>query len=423
MKHFQFKLFLLFALLLGVLSGLSSVFGQAEYVFTQIVLASIALAILFQCFYIINTTNRQLEKFLFAIKYQDYSLVFPTQGKGSFQGLQNGLNHTLSELKKLKEEETTSNSWMAYLIERMPIGVLVLEGGEKVTYINSIASDFIGGTSLNADLKHFATKLNYETSSTFRLDDGKELQLYKVGSKGNSNYDLIFIQSMDEVKGSIEMDAWLKLIRVLTHEIMNSITSISSLANTIHEDIKANGLSKDLEAAAASIAKRSQHLIQFTESYREVSHIRAANKNWFLISEMLHEMEFFLKNDLKGIDIKIDIREEQRINADREQIEQVFINLFLNAKEALKQTENPKISIQINQKNNSSLVHFEDNGKGIPTQEQNQIFIPFYTTRKAGKGIGLSLCRQLMRNNNSSVSLLSSEPERTIFELRFKVSS
>ncbi len=261
----------------------------------------------------------------------------------------------------------------------------------------------------------------YEQTQRVLLENDKEAELYKVGFQQKEKLDIVFIQPLDELKGPIEMEAWMKLIRVLTHEIMNSITSISSLASTLHENIHAEDSSSDMALAAKSIEKRSQSLIQFTESYRKVSSIKAAQKSWFSLDEAVRKQVLFLKNELDAISVEIETVNEQKVFADEQQFEQVIINLFLNAKTALNKTKQAKIKIKIWQEKTTCFLRFTDNGVGIPNKDQNHIFVPFYTTRNEGKGIGLSLCRQFMHNNNGSISLKESTAGKTVFLLRFKL--
>lgn len=429
MKYFKLKLIFLFSFLLAALIAFAFIFGRVDYFFTQFVLGGVIIFLVWQSFYLIDTTNREVNKFLFALNYLDSSLSFPENTKNSFHKLYQGLNQATEKIALKTKQEKQHSQWMEEVIRRIPFGIFVIQEQGKVLFQNDFLLEFLAIpklqtidqlTGYHKELSLVIQEVPLEKRQSVLLKDGKEVELFKVGYKQEETFEIVFLQPLDELKGSIEMNAWMKLIRVLTHEIMNSITSISSLASTLHESIQAEGLSSDLQLAAESIEKRSQSLIRFTESYRKVSDLKAAQKSWFLISELIRQQVQFLSKDLEGISIEVKTENEQQILADREQTEQVFINLLLNAKAALRQTEKPTIEIKVWQEETISKVSFTDNGAGIPAKEQNQIFIPFYTTRPDGKGIGLSLCRQLMNLNNGTVSLQESGLGKTSFLLRFK---
>jgi len=419
-------------LILGNLVALSMVIGQVNYLFTQLVLLGVLLLLCWQAFRLMDATNHQLSKFLFAINYQDYNLSFPEEGQHSFQELKSSLSNSMRQLAAKKEKIDQQAEWLNLLVEKLPIALIIAKENGKVEIINQRACDLLSIPLLSSleqlDEYHagFLRQLKEakaECSQKVQLGDRNEIQLYKMQtSKEGEKVELFFLQSFEELKGEVEMQAWLSLIKVLTHEVMNSITSISSLATTLNKEMKIKGM-KDMQAAAYSIEKRSKGLIQFTENYREVSSIQAAHGSWFLLSSLVKEQQQFLKEELEGITIEIITDREQQLYGDREQIGHVLINLFLNAKAALIGIKSPRINIHICQERQLLLLHFTDNGKGIALEEQNKIFIPFYSTRKGGKGIGLSLCRQLMQNNEGSVSLKKSEAGKTTFELRWKIIS
>ena len=207
----------------------------------------------------------------------------------------------------------------------------------------------------------------------------------------------------------------------MTHEIMNSITSISSLASSLQESMTSENLPSDMLMAVNSIEKRSNNLIEFTESYRAINDIKLAQKSWFNLADLVKAQLEFLSIELKSIQLSLICAIDQQIYADKNQVEQVIINLILNSIAALRGVVNPSINIHIKSENKYVLLSWIDNGCGIPASIQNDIFIPFFSSKKDGKGIGLSLCRKLMRNNEGSISLLKSLNAHTEFSLRFKV--
>lgn len=423
MKYFKIKLTALFIMVLLSMIAFSWVIGRADYFFTQLVLLFVIAVLIWQLFSLIDSTNRQLSKFLLSIKYHDYSLSFPESASNSFKGLQQGLNNSIQQLSALKEQESQNNSLFIHLLQRVPIGVMVVNQKEQIEVINESACDLLSVPALkevsrlneyHPDISSDLKAIEVEKQQKLILSDSTEIQVYKLKLKKEEEKEIYFIQSFAKLKGEIELQAWQRLINVLTHEVMNSITSISSLASSL----SAEQLDGDLKIAAESIERRSKGLIQFTESYREVANVQAPKKEWFSFSALVNEQQQLLQEELSSISVEVSAKGEQQQFADPAQMAQVLINLFLNAKAALAETESPKIEIEIKQQHSFCILQFKDNGKGIPFKEQNNVFVPFYTSRRGGKGIGLSLCRQLMQNNGGMISLRKSEVGETIFELR-----
>ncbi len=422
------KITLAFSATLIFMIAFAAVFGSADFIFTQLVLLIIVILLIWQNFQLLNTSNRRISKFLFALRYRDFSISFPEAGHGSFEDLQQALNHTLKELEKKANQDKENVAIQQFLLERIPFGIIVVREGSEVVFVNENACKFLDVSTLNhlSELdqsgKGLARQLEdakFEQTQKLTLNEGKELQLQKVKFKGDERFNIFFLQSIEKLRDEIEMKAWMNLIGVLTHEIVNSVSSISSLAKTLSSDSSLQVFQEDAKAAIESIGKQAEGLISFTDSYREVSGISSPNKEWFLLSDLIEHLLDLMKLELKGIEVEIVLSGEQRIYADRQQLCQVLINLFLNSKNALTHANNAKIVIQIWQNLKKIHLRFIDNGCGISPSNQNQIFVPFYTTKANGKGIGLTLCRQLMRNNNASISLENSKKGSTAFKLTF----
>lgn len=240
-------------------------------------------------------------------------------------------------------------------------------------------------------------------------------------------YTLISLQNIHSELEEKEMEAWQKLIRVLTHEIMNSVTPISSLAGTVNKLLndpgKLDDEISDIKNAVKTIQKRSEGLIHFVENYRNLTKIPKPNFETFRVSVLTDRIYNLMKNEFAGNNIKFNtsiVPDNLTLSADSELIEQVIINLLLNAKFAIKNQQNPEISIRsYTDAGSKVIIRVEDNGPGISKEIQDKIFIPFYTTKKDGSGIGLSLSRQIMRSHFGSITVVSKEGEGTAFILRF----
>ena len=249
-------------------------------------------------------------------------------------------------------------------------------------------------------------------------------------------FKLIAMQNIHSELESKEVEAWQNLTRVLRHEIMNSITPIASLTGTLNdiltEDIRPIGEEtyeisdetlSDLEEGLQTIENRSKGLIKFVDAYRDYTSIPKPKFGLIKIDELFERICQLLKREFKelGIDFESKILVDNlEITADRELIEMVLINLLKNSKEALIETEGPRVEMiaRLN-KEKRVVLEVKDNGPGIIPEAQERIFIPFYSTKKSGSGIGLALSRQIMQLHQGTLSVKSEPQVFTIFTLRF----
>lgn len=267
-------------------------------------------------------------------------------------------------------------------------------------------------------------------------DDIVQLAVYAIELTLRGDvYKLISIQNIQNELEEKEMEAWQNLVRVLTHEIMNSVTPISSLANTVEDELNlqlvngddVNTISNeevaDIHLAIQTIKKRSQALIRFVQDFRNLTHIPKPKLKQFEVKILLDEMLMLLKKEIEdnGIVTNLNVDPENlTINADRDLIEQVVINLIKNATQAFDEQTNRLIEVRAYVDDKSRpVISVKDNGNGIDDEALEKIFIPFFTTKKSGSGIGLSLSRQIMRQHQGILGVKSKMDEGTEFFLRF----
>ena len=228
------------------------------------------------------------------------------------------------------------------------------------------------------------------------------------------------------------MEAWQQLIRVLTHEIMNSITPISSLASTVQSILKTSVQGQtspdpesldDINSAVNTIQRRSEGLIHFVNSYRNLTKIPKPNFQIFQISSLFERIQNLMSKELEEKGIKFSqcvTPDSLELTADPELVEQVVINLLINSEHSLESQEGAEISLAASlDERGKILIKVTDNGPGIPEDVLEKIFIPFYSTKKNGSGIGLSLSRQIMRAHGGNIRVASKAGEETVFTLRF----
>ena len=252
------------------------------------------------------------------------------------------------------------------------------------------------------------------------LEDG-ELN-FRFQEKNKFNRTLNRIRTIfEKQRQAHEQDSWTKLIRVLTHEIMNTVSPIASLSDAMAKSVDDKGHSElDIKAGLETISDSSKNLIDFVQTYRQLTGVAKPIRKALDIQEFMGQI-FALNSELaasSGAQFTFSAKEPDiMIYADEGQISQILINLIKNALQA--GARHIEVSAFLSH-NDEVVVRVANDGEEIPESAQEQIFIPFYTTKKEGSGIGLSLARQIMRNHNGSIELLSSDAEKTVFELRFR---
>ena len=252
------------------------------------------------------------------------------------------------------------------------------------------------------------------------LEDG-ELN-FRFQEKGKFNRTLNRIRTIfEKQRQAHEQDSWTKLIRVLTHEIMNTVSPIASLSDAMAKSMDENGHSElDVKAGLETISDSSKNLIGFVQTYRQLSGVAKPVRKALDLQELVEGIIGLNSEYLTSCGATCTYRPQEpdlMIYADEGQISQILINLIKNALQA--GARRLDLSAQMG-KDDDVIVRVANDGEPIPVSAQEQIFIPFYTTKKEGSGIGLSLARQIMRNHNGSIELLRSDASETVFELRFR---
>jgi signal transduction histidine kinase len=244
-------------------------------------------------------------------------------------------------------------------------------------------------------------------------------------------YKLIAFQNVNEALDETESKAWQKLLSVMTHEIMNSVAPISSLADTLKNRLQQSvnhlnndtGSVDDLELGIETIKRRSEGLLKFAETYRNLNKITTLNLKKVYIRDLFENLHHLMQPTLalKNIDIEIILKDpELLLEADTNLVEQILINLVVNAIEAVKEKNDPRIILSAYIANNKkTIIKVADNGTGMTEEVLDKIFIPFFSTKKHGSGIGLSLCKQIMMLHRGTIQVQSTEGEGTAFLLQF----
>lgn len=397
----------------------------------------------------VEKTNRDLTRFFSSIRYSDFSQTFKDDGLGSsFDGLRRAFTEVMNVFRKTRAEKEEHYRYLQTVVQHIGIGLIVYQPNGDVELINTAAKRLLGVSSLKniQSLESFSKPLvealfniRPKNRALVKVEDENELlhlSLYGTEFRlRGQDFSLVSIQNIHSELEEREIEAWQKIIRVLTHEIMNSITPISSLASTINEMLKGSYKARsakekidsesltDIHDAAQIIQKRSQGLLHFVDAYRNLTLIQKPNFQLFPVKELFSRVEKLLQKNIKdkGIRLRIDVDPQSlELTADPELIEQVLINLLLNALHAL--SDQKKARIEMNAQLDGRgriIIQVKDNGPGIAAENLEKIFIPFFSTKEQGSGIGLSLSRQIMRLHRGAITVHSEIKKGTIFTLRF----
>jgi signal transduction histidine kinase len=333
------------------------------------------------------------------------------------------------------------------IIEHINVALICFDEKGNIEIANQAAKELFRTKQLKSvdSIARFSKKIkdaindsNLEKGVLLKtLVDGEMVGLSVKGTVFRIKEKSLKLVSLQDIKSELdeqELESWQKLIRVLTHEIMNSVTPVSSLSTAINEMLQNDGgqaanissLDKndlnDMLAGLKTIEERSKGLLGFVGTYKNLTRLPKPVFTQISVLKLLNHLKTLMKPELGKFNIGLEIVSTEKdvlIEADHEMIERIMINLIMNAIDAVKEVDNPKIEIKIMARNHQTVIEIIDNGKGIDKENIDKIFIPFFTTKKQGSGIGLSLARQIMRLHKGSISVKSEPGKFTIFTLRF----
>jgi nitrogen fixation/metabolism regulation signal transduction histidine kinase len=436
-KRFNINVIVRLLILVCALSALVYVFIIKSWLITSGIFAFIVIVLVVELFNFISKTNKDLSKFIDAINYQDYSVNFSAYKLGNaFEELHESFKSTLELFRNLRLEKEAHYQYLLRLVKHIDIGIIAINNERKVILYNEAAQVLLNIPNL-VDWSRYQEKcpqlynsVENESSDArqlIKLSPGKELSLRsnRFLVDGKAHYVVVFQNIKAEIEDK-EMDAWNQLIKILTHEIMNSVTPISSLSDTLLSLEKLQEQpNEDILEGLNTISRRSRILLGFVEDYRKLAHIPAPNKRKVNANEFFTQVAEVHKSRLieLGIDFNVKLTNHVDVEIDESLIFQVFDNLFSNATYALKTVKHPQISISQKaiDKNGRKMLEtqFKDNGNGVSEAEIGQIFIPFFSTKTKGSGIGLSLSRQIiqMHGGNMQVETQSGQHFTVIFTL------
>jgi signal transduction histidine kinase len=442
----RFTIRVIFLVILITLSGMVVVwsFGRPGLLVARLTFLTVWILLIISLITYVTATNRALKSFLDSLRYIDTVKKSPGKGR-SFEDLDKIYREISGIIRQVELERETDRQYFRYLVDHAGAGIfsygesgaieIINKSAKKILKINRLENISSLG-ELSPEMPVLLNTMKPGQQKLFKLvvdNDVVSLSVklaeYRIGGR---KIRLVSLQNIRNELEEEELDAWKKLISVLTHEIMNSITPVNSLTNTIIRMLESDGkpkrqdeiddatLSNALEGLH-SIEKRNKGLIGFVQSYRSLTRIQKPRFTKVEIEAMFVNIGRLVREELEGARIHLFVAVNPpglTLEADEKLLEQVMINLINNSRHALEGTPDPEIQISARVDNDQVLIEVRDNGSGIPEDIIDNIFIPFFTTRSEGSGIGLSLTRQIMRLHGGNISVKSRPGIETIFTLK-----
>ncbi len=388
----------------------------------------------------------EVEQFVESVHYRDFSRYFDVKHAPlELQPLRKGFNEINTTFKVISKEKETQYQYLQKILELVDTGILSYEynSGEigwmnesfkkmmAIPYLKTIHSLEKRDANLYKEVLSLRPAENKVVDVTHDRNTFKVLLTATAFQTSGRIYKLIAFQNVSEALDETESKAWQKLLSVMTHEIMNSVAPISSLAETLKNRLqlsvagineRPDGL-EDLELGIDTIKRRSEGLLKFAETYRNLNKITTPNFKKLYVRDLFENLHQLMQPTLlqKNIELEIILKDpELTVEADPNLVEQVLINLLVNAMEAVKDKQDPRIVLSaFGSIGNRIVLKIADNGSGMTPEIIDKIFIPFFSTKKSGSGIGLSLCKQIMMLHKGNIQVQSVEGEGSSFMLQF----
>jgi signal transduction histidine kinase len=392
--------------------------------------------------------TRDLTRFLESVRYADFTRRFTTDERGPiFEDLRDAFEEVTSEFRRLRAEKERQVRYLQQVVQHLGVALITYQDDGEVELMNTAARRLLR----TGPIRHVEAleRVSDNLAEALRTLDSGEQAMVRVEEEDRTlqlavrvsrfqlqgePHALASIQDLRNELEEKEMEAWQQLTSVLTHEIMNSVAPISSLASTASRRLQTNDDNGSITAdealdareAVDTIERRSESLINFVDAYKSFTDIPSPEFEVLNAEELLTNVRSLLRAQIEEQDLDVSVSVDPpdlTLTGDADLLDQLLINLALNALQAIEEdldTDQGRIEFRASvDRRSRPVVQVEDNGPGIPEDVQEKIFVPFFTTKEDGSGIGLSLSRQIMRLHGGSLAVRSTEGEGTVFTLRF----
>ncbi len=445
-KRFTTRVALRIVFILANAIVIAQIFGDRRLFFNQVILAVVLVVQVWELIRFVNRTNRELARLFYAVRHDDFSVTFKSLGLGSgFADLEASMVNLIQAYKQVKIEREAQFHFLQMLVSQLDIGIVVVEGNENISLMNPAAERLLGFEGARSwrflsqrapEFARHVEELGTEGRKLVEIRSPTGTRFIAVNVRTLIILDrpsrLITLQDINSEIEQKEIDAWHKLIRILTHEIMNSVTPISSLTETLQSMLedragnqkKLSDLTEenihDIRFSLGTIRKRSEGLLRFVYNYRKLTRVPRPTLERVDALEFLNATLLLMAPELEKHAITARVTGDPvSLHIDRALLEQVVINLVANSIHALEGKSNGEIRLSAYRRTPYLIVEVHDNGRGIAQKERPEIFIPFFTTKKNGSGIGLSLSKQILSLHGGSIRVQSEENAGTTFFLQF----
>ena len=447
-KRFRLQVTLRVVGIAALVAGAAYLMAGRQLYLPGLLLGGLAIPVAVSLVRYTEKTTRDLTRFLESVRYADFTRRFTTDERGPiFEDLRDAFEEVTAEFRRLRAEKEQQVQYLQQVVQHLGVALITYQDDGEVEVMNTAARRLLRTGPIrhvdaldrvSDDLTEALRTLDSGDQAMVRVEEeDRTLQLAVRVSRFQLQGEPHALASIQDLRNELEekeMEAWQQLTSVLTHEIMNSVAPISSLASTASRRLQETGdngsitadQATDAREAVDTIERRSESLINFVDAYRSFTDIPSPEFDVLDAEALLNNVRSLLRAQIEeqSLDVSITVDPpDLTLTADADLLDQLLINLALNALQAIEEdpdAEQGRIEFRAYvDRRSRPVIQVEDNGPGIPEDVQEKIFVPFFTTKEDGSGIGLSLSRQIMRLHGGRLSVRSEEGEGAVFTLRF----
>jgi len=447
-SRFATQLCLRVGALFALLAALAALVTGTDFVVVPGLVGATAVWQAWNVYRFVNRTNVELARFLDAIRYDDFSPSFSMGHLGpSFADLKTAFETVMERFRATRESREVQRRYLEALVEHIPIALISVQSDGKVEMLNNAARQLLDSPRRNSlrSLESFGAVFQRDVDRaragerrlTRTQIDGVERHLILNATEiktGGESQRLLSLQDIQRELDATELSAWQDMVRVLSHEIGNSITPIASLAKTADDMVidlrrelgresELGDLVSDIHDAIDTITRRSEGLMRFVVSYRQLTHLPPPQKHQIALTAYFRRLERLLATDWKDRGVTLHLGQPPEgltVAADESLLDQAIINIVSNAADAATAAENPQVWLDARlSERGRPIIEIGDNGAGIDDELAEKIFLPFFTTKAKGSGVGLSLARQVMLMHKGAITARPRPGGGALFQLSF----
>ncbi len=445
-NRFALVLLVRLVFILGNMMLIAFIFGDNRLFFNHFILVSILLIQIFYLIKFVSTTNRELSKFISSLKHEDISINYKRRKiSKSFANLYSAFDEITTIIKASKTERQAQNLYLEKVINHVSIGIITVHNMKEIDLINPTAEQLLSVEGVKnwsifkerqPQIAQYVENADIFDKTLLELTKNNISQQLAITITTSTileqEYKIIAIKDINDEIEQKEFEAWQKLIRILTHEIMNSITPIVSLTETMQLNLSNNGVPKkvkeltennidDVVHSLKTIQKRSDAMLNFVDDYRKLMKTPTPNLETLDLSTLVQDVLHLFSPQFKNAKIEVSncLPEQLQCVADSNLIEQVVINIFTNAIQAMEKAVTKQFVIELEENANQLVVLFTDSGSGMDQKVKEEVFVPFFTTKDDGSGIGLSLSKQIMKQHGGNIFIKKTSDKGTVMGLKF----